>query len=60
MGLRSGTPRWGYHSHRYRGGPLFHEATGGYAAPTAPAGQSCSDDEYFSDWPRQYDIDLHR
>ena len=42
-GLRSGTPRWGYHSHRYRGGPLFHGATGGYAAPKAPAGQSCLD-----------------
>ena len=24
-------------------GPYFHEATGGYAAPTASAGQSCSD-----------------
>ncbi len=22
-GLRSGTPRWGYPSHRYRGGPLL-------------------------------------
>ena len=26
----------------------FHEATGGYAAPKAPAGQSCLDGEYFS------------
>ena len=25
-------------------GPSFHEAMGGYAAPTSPAGQSCSDD----------------
>ncbi len=47
-GRRSGTPRWGCPSHRYRGGPFFHEATGGYAAPTAPAGQSCLYDEYFS------------
>ena len=45
-GLRSGTPRWGYPSHRYRGGPLFHEAMGGYAAPKAPAGQSCLDDDF--------------
>ena len=41
-GLRSGTPRWGYPSHRYRGGPL-HEAADGYAAPKAPDGQSYSD-----------------
>ena len=46
-GRRSGTPRWGYPSHRYRGGPL-HEAADGYAAPKAPAGQSCLDGEYFS------------
>ena len=26
-------------------GPSFHEATGGYAAPKAPAGQSCWDDD---------------
>ena len=40
MGLRSGTPRWGYPSHRYRGGPhSAHEAADGYAAPKAPAGQ---------------------
>ncbi len=39
-GLRSGTPRWGYPSHRYRGGPhSAHEAADGYAAPKAPAGQ---------------------
>ena len=25
-----------------------HEAADGYAAPKAPAGQSCSDGEYFS------------
>ncbi len=25
-------------------GPYFHEATGGYAAPKAPADQSCWDD----------------
>ena len=44
-GRRSGTPRWGYLSHRYRGGPhSAHEAADGYAAPTTPAGQSCSDD----------------
>ena len=44
-GIRSGTPRWGYPSHRYRGGPhSAHEAADGYAAPKAPAGQSCSDD----------------
>ena len=48
MGLRSGTPRWGYPSHRYRGGTLPYEAMGGYAAPTSPAGQSCLDGEYFS------------
>ena len=29
-------------------GPFFHEAMGGYAAPKAPAGQSCLDGEYFS------------
>ena len=29
-------------------GPSFHEATGGYAAPTSHAGQSCLDGEYFS------------
>ena len=45
-GRRSGTPRWGYPSHRYRGGPLPYEATGGYAAPTASAGQSCWDDDF--------------
>ena len=37
-----------------------HEAADGYAAPNAPAGQPCLDDEYFSDWPRQYDIDLNQ
>ena len=58
-GLRTGTPRWGYPSHRFRGGPL-HEATGGYAAPKAPAGQSCLDGEYFNAWPCQYDIDLNQ
>ena len=26
----------------------LHEAMGGYAAPTSPAGQSCLDGEYFS------------
>ena len=47
-GLRSGTPRWGYPSHRYRGGlHSAHEAADGYAAPKAPAGQSCSDDQLF-------------
>ena len=40
--------------------PAIHEAMGGYAAPKAPAGQSCLDGEYFSDWPCQYDIDLNR
>ena len=54
-GLRSGTPRWGYPSHSYRGGPHSHEAADGYAAPKAPAGQSCFDGEYFNAWPRQYD-----
>ena len=29
-------------------GPFFHEAMGSYAAPKAPAGQSCLDGEYFS------------
>ena len=29
-------------------GPFFHEVTDGYAAPKAPAGQSCLYDEYFS------------
>ena len=38
----------------------FHEATGGYAAPKAPAGQSCLDGEYFSAQPCQYDIDLNK
>ena len=47
-GRRSGTPRWGYPYHRYRGGTLPYEAMGGYAAPTSPAGQSCLDGEYFS------------
>ena len=28
-----------------RRAPAVHEATGGYAAPTAPAGQSCLDDD---------------
>ena len=47
-GLRSGTPRWGYPSHRYRGGPhSAHEAADGYAAPKVPAGQPCLDDELF-------------
>ena len=32
----------------------------GYAAPKAPAGQSCLDGEYFNAWPCQYDIDLNR
>ena len=55
MERRSGTPRWGYPSHRYRGGPhSAHEAADGYAAPKAPAGQSCLDGEYFNAWPRQY------
>lgn len=36
------------------------EATGGYAAPTSPAGQSCLDGEYFNAWPCEYDIDLNR
>ena len=49
MGLRSGTPRWGYPSHPLpRRAPPIHEAMGGYAAPKAPAGQSCLDGEYFS------------
>ena len=48
-GRRSGTPHWGYPSHRYRGGPhSAHEAADGYAAPKAPAGQSCLDGEYFN------------
>ena len=34
-------------------GPI-HEAADGYAAPKAPAGQSCLDGEYFNAWPRQY------
>ena len=60
-GRRSGTPRWGYPSHSYRGGPLLaHEAADGYAAPTAPAGQPCLDGEYFNAWPCQYDIELNR
>ena len=47
-GRRSGTPRWGYPSHRYRGGPhSAHEVADGYAAPKAPAGQPCLDDELF-------------
>ena len=46
-GLRSGTLRWGYPSHRYRGGPHFHEAADGYAAPKAPTGQPCLYDELF-------------
>ena len=29
-----------------RRAPPIHEATGGYAAPKAPAGQSCSDDVF--------------
>ena len=29
-----------------RRAPAIHEATGGYAAPKAPAGQSCSDDVF--------------
>ena len=33
----------------------LHEAADGYAAPKAPAGQSCLDGEYFNAWPRQYD-----
>ena len=32
-----------------------HEAADSYAAPKAPAGQSCLDGEYFNAWPRQYD-----
>ena len=31
-----------------RRAPPIHEAMGGYAAPTSPAGQSCLDGEYFS------------
>ena len=47
-GHRSGTPRGGYPSHRYRGGPhSAHEAADGYAAPKAPADQQCLDDELF-------------
>ena len=38
----------------------IHEAMGGYAAPKAPAGQSCLDGEYFNAWPCQYDIDLNQ
>ena len=34
--------------------PSAHEAADGYAAPKAPAGQSCLDGEYFNAWPRQY------
>ena len=34
--------------------PTAHEAADGYAAPKAPAGQSCLDGEYFNAWPRQY------
>ena len=29
-----------------RRAPPIHEATGGYAAPKAPAGQSCADDVF--------------
>ena len=43
-----------------RRAPPIHEAMGGYAAPKAPAGQSCLDGEYFNAWPCQYDIDLNR
>ena len=37
-----------------RRAPSAHEAADGYAAPKAPAGQSCLDGEYFNAWPRQY------
>ena len=43
-----------------RRAPPIHEAMGGYAAPTSPAGQSCLEGEYFNAWPCQYDIDLNR
>ena len=38
-----------------RRAPFRSEAADGYAAPKAPAGQSCLDGEYFNAWPRQYD-----
>ena len=54
-GRRSGTPRWGYPSHRYRGGPhSAHEA--GTATPLRrplPA-SNVQMMNYFRDWPRQY------
>ena len=50
-GLRSGTPRWGYSSHRYRGGPhSAHETADGYDAPKAPAGRH--DQMMFSPCPQ--------
>ena len=50
-GLRSGTPRWGYPSHRYRGvSHSDHETADGYDAPKAPAGRH--DQMMFSPWPQ--------
>ena len=59
--LRSGTPRWGYPSHRYRGGPL--PFTKPWAATPLRRPQPASHVwtmNYFRDWSRQYDIDLNQ
>ena len=60
-GLRSGTPCWGYPSHRYRGWPL--PFTKPWAATPLRRPLSASHVwtmNYFRDWPCQYDIDLNK
>ena len=60
-GIRSGTPRWGYPSHRYRGGP--HSVTKPRTATPLrrplPASHVWTMN-YFLDWPRQYGIDQNK
>ena len=60
-GLRSGTPRWGYPSHRYRGGPLpFTEPRAATPLRRPLPTSHVQMMNYFRDWPRQYGIDQNK
>ena len=60
-GLRSGTPRWGYPSHRYAAGPipLTKPRTATPLRRPLPASHVWTMN-YFRDWPRKYGIDLNK
>ena len=59
-GLRSGTPRWGYPSHRFRGGPLLTKPRTATPLRRPLPASNVQMMNYFRDWPCQYDIDLNK